>query len=104
MTNIAFRDAENMTIGCWNAGIPGFFCRYRVINLDGCVNNEAYRMVEKRRLIEYCANERIDVLIDTRQTFANYKNFYGYQVPFNIIQDFGDIVVCTYEPPAGQFK
>jgi hypothetical protein len=99
MTNLTIKDTENVTIGCWNAGIPGFFCRYRVVNLDGCVNNAAYAMLKKHRLIEYCINERIEVIIDTRQTFSLYKDFYGYDVKFDVVRSFGDIMVCTFRKP-----
>jgi len=104
MTNINIKDTDNVTIGCWNAGIAGFFCRYRVVNLDGCVNNTVYYILKERRLIEYCVNEQIDLIIDTRKVFLLYKNFYGCRVKFNVERSFGDIVVCTYNKPGEEIQ
>mgnify|MGYP005838073463 CR=1 FL=1 len=33
---------EGSVVGCWDAGVTGYFCRHRVVNLDGVVNSFAY--------------------------------------------------------------
>ncbi|MEN8208831.1 MAG: hypothetical protein ABFR50_06235, partial [Candidatus Fermentibacteria bacterium] len=36
---------DGTVIGSWDAGYIGYYCRHRVVNLDGLVNNYAYQTI-----------------------------------------------------------
>jgi hypothetical protein len=56
---------EGTRIGAWNAGLFGYFYQQgQVVNLDGLVNNSAYRHILDRSLGRYAAERRIDYLLD----------------------------------------
>jgi hypothetical protein len=56
---------SNARVGAWNAGIYGyFFERGEVVNLDGVVNNGAYRHIRSRSLRDYCRAQGITHLVD----------------------------------------
>lgn len=56
------------TIGSWNAGIPGYFYRSTLINLDGLVNSKVVRYIISNTLNNYLAESypKIDFVLDYR--------------------------------------
>jgi hypothetical protein len=55
-------------IGCFNAGIPGFFSQRRIVNLDGLVNDSVVPYFRTRTLDRYFHDEGIHYLAD--ETFC----------------------------------
>jgi hypothetical protein len=51
-------------IGSFNAGIIGYFSERTVINLDGVVNEGAYKARRDGRLLEYMCSKQIRYLVD----------------------------------------
>ncbi len=51
-------------IGSFNAGIFGYFSGRRVVNLDGVINEDAYRALAAHRLADYVDEARLDWVID----------------------------------------
>ena len=52
-------------LGSWNAGLFGYFYqRGEVVDLDGLVDNEAYRHIVDGSLGDYAARRMIDGLLD----------------------------------------
>ncbi len=58
------KEAEpSAIIGCWDAGVMGYFCQRRVVNLDGVVNNFEYLpYLKKGDITEYLRQQRISVI------------------------------------------
>ncbi len=69
--------APDTRIGVFNAGVQGYFTEATVINLDGLVNNEAYRAMKEKKLFSYMKRAGItyvsdfDIYLDYR-----YKSFF----------------------------
>jgi hypothetical protein len=56
---------EGTRLGSWNAGPFGYFYqRGEVVDLDGLVDNDAYRHIVDGSLGDYAARRRIDDLLD----------------------------------------
>ncbi len=68
---------ENAITGSFNAGIEGYFSRARVVNLDGLVNNSAYKALRQRRLLSYIRTTGITTLADYDIYFSyRYRSFF----------------------------
>jgi len=52
------------SIGCFNAGIPAFFSRRRIINLDGLANGSVVPYYQARNLDRYFVDEGIHYIAD----------------------------------------
>ncbi|MCH7698482.1 MAG: glycosyltransferase family 39 protein [Chloroflexi bacterium] len=55
---------EEARIGSYNAGIIGYFSERTVINLDGVVNEHAYRARREGKTVEYVCSNQIDYVVD----------------------------------------
>ena len=55
---------EEARIGSYNAGIIGYFSERTVINLDGVVNEDAYRARRAGKTLEYVCGKQIDYVVD----------------------------------------
>ena len=64
-------------IGCWNAGIIGYFQGGEVVNLDGLVNNDIYPYARDNRLPEYLQAKEIRFLVDYGVAFSPDKQIRG---------------------------
>ncbi|OGG50466.1 hypothetical protein A2763_01685 [Candidatus Kaiserbacteria bacterium RIFCSPHIGHO2_01_FULL_54_36] len=65
-------------VGVFNAGIIGYFSHADVINLDGLVNNDAYRAMKEQRLYEYLHDAGITHLADFPIYLTyRYRSFWG---------------------------
>lgn len=64
-------------IGSWNSGTIAFFApSLRVINLDGVVNNVAWKYIEQRRLADYVRGAGIEYLADDLGSFAAWGRYW----------------------------
>jgi len=62
---------EGTVIGSWDAGYVGYYCRHRVVNLDGLVNNYEYQVIlQDHGLEEYFDMQNITCI-------ANIDHFTG---------------------------
>ena len=55
---------EEARIGSYNAGILGYFSDRTVVNLDGVVNEDAYRARRDGKTVEYVCGNQIDYVVD----------------------------------------
>jgi hypothetical protein len=55
---------EGARIGCFNAGIPGYFGDRTVVNLDGLVNHDLVEVYRRGELAEWLAAEDIRYVAD----------------------------------------
>jgi hypothetical protein len=62
-------------IGCFNAGIPGYFSDRTVINLDGLVNHSVVRYWREHRLERYLTDENIEYVADEKATLHSAERF-----------------------------
>ncbi len=57
--------SDGTRLGAWNAGVFGYFYRRgEVVDLDGLVDNAAYRHIVSRSLGAYAAERHLDYLLD----------------------------------------
>jgi len=93
-------------LGAFNAGIPGYFAGFEVVNLDGVVNGEAFAAVRERRVLAYLEEAGITHLLDWRSTVeGDYRPFFedGYLARLRPLRTFadpyhGEVVVYQVEP------
>lgn len=64
-------------IGGFNSGIIGYFSNRTVVNLDGVINDGAYRAIAAGNLSVYIRNQNIKYLVDNENTFKAVKPFMG---------------------------
>lgn len=64
-------------LACFNAGIPAFFGRRRVVNLDGVVNLSVLPYYRARNLERYFADEHLDYLADDTATLDEARPFFA---------------------------
>ncbi|HEY7214139.1 MAG TPA: hypothetical protein VIC28_05875 [Thermoanaerobaculia bacterium] len=62
-------------IGCFNAGIPGFFSRRRIVNLDGLVNSSVLPYFRARDFDRYFADEGIRYIADDAGSVKDAQAF-----------------------------
>jgi 4-amino-4-deoxy-L-arabinose transferase-like glycosyltransferase len=60
-------------VGSFNAGILGYFSNRRVVNLDGVVNEGAYRAKVEKRLPAYVRAMRLDYVADLLGALRNIR-------------------------------
>lgn len=93
-------------LGAFNAGIPGYFSGFAVVNLDGVVNGKAFAAVRERRVLAYLREAGITHLLDWRSTVeGDYRPFFedGYLAhlrPLRALADphHGEVVIYQVEP------
>jgi hypothetical protein len=89
MQAVAWQNAnlpQGTVIGAFNAGIQGYFSKHRVINLDGLVNNAAFRAMEQHELWKYISDAHIDYLSDDSLYITyRYDAFLGVDDPFEYL-------------------
>ena len=62
-------------IGCFNAGIPGYFSQRRIINLDGLVNNAVVPYWQAKRFDQYLSDADIGIIYDEELSMARARQF-----------------------------
>ncbi|MGQ9457243.1 MAG: hypothetical protein ACUVS5_03040 [Anaerolineae bacterium] len=93
-------------LGAFNAGIPGYFSGFAVVNLDGVVNGEAFAAVRERRILAYLERAGVTHLLDWRSTVeVDYRPFFeeGYLAHLRSLRTFadpyhGEVVLYQVEP------
>jgi len=66
---------EHVRIGAFNAGIPGYFSRRRIINLDGLVNDAVVPYWQAKRFDQYLTDANIGVIYDEELSMARARQF-----------------------------
>ncbi|HIK61719.1 MAG TPA: hypothetical protein EYF98_13630 [Planctomycetes bacterium] len=57
---------KGSVIGCWNAGVLGFYSGYPVVNLDGLINSwDFLPYLERNAIAEYIRDSGIEYIADT---------------------------------------
>ncbi len=65
-------------VASFNSGIFTYYNDFRVTNLDGVVNHQAYQAVRDRQILEYLRRSDVDYLIDTDWAiWEEYAQFMG---------------------------
>lgn len=62
-------------IGCFNAGIPAFYSRRQVINLDGLVNSTVLPYYREHRFDQYLAEHGIHYIADVQPALERTAKF-----------------------------
>ena len=62
-------------IGCFNAGIPGYFSRRRIVNLDGLVNSSVLPYFRARDFDRYFVDEGLRYIADDADSLNNARAF-----------------------------
>ena len=66
---------DGTVIGSWDAGYVGYYCRHRVVNLDGLVNNYEYQVIlHEQGLAEYLDMQNITCIANIDH-FTGQKDF-----------------------------
>jgi hypothetical protein len=66
---------EGTRVGCFNAGLPGYFSRLRIINLDGLVNDAVVPYWRAKQFDRYLADARIAIIYDEELSMARARQF-----------------------------
>jgi hypothetical protein len=66
---------EHTRIGAFNAGIPGYFSRRQIINLDGLVNEAVVPYWKARQFDRYLSDADIRVIFDEKLSMARAEHF-----------------------------
>jgi len=74
--------AENIStesnVASFNSGIFTYYNDFRVTNLDGVVNHQAFQAVQDRKILAYLRSSKVDFLIDNdRAIWGDYAHFMG---------------------------
>jgi hypothetical protein len=64
-------------IGCFNAGIPGYYSHRRIINLDGLVNNAIVPYWRTKTFNRYLVDAHISAIYDENLSLSRAKQFSG---------------------------
>ena len=62
-------------VGCFNAGISGYFSRRQIINLDGLVNNAVVPYWQAKRFEQYLSDAHIAFIYDEKFSMARARQF-----------------------------
>ncbi|HKQ69346.1 MAG TPA: hypothetical protein VJT73_08405 [Polyangiaceae bacterium] len=76
---------EGELIGCFNAGIPGFFGKHVVVNLDGLMNNTVYDYYRERRFDRYLTDAKIRYVADEVEALGRGMIFVQEKVPLTVV-------------------
>jgi hypothetical protein len=66
---------EGAVIGCFNAGIPGYFSQHTIVNLDGLMNNTIYDYYERRTFDRYLTDTDIAYIADEERALWRALQF-----------------------------
>jgi hypothetical protein len=73
---------SDQTVASFNSGIYAYYNDFRVMNLDGVVNHDAYEAIQAGTLMAYIQRSGVDWLVDTdRAIFEEYAPFMGAGFP-----------------------
>jgi hypothetical protein len=66
---------EGEILGIWNAGVPAYFGKYTVINLDGLMNNEVVPYWQSHDFGAYLEKKQIRYIFDLPEAIVRVKPF-----------------------------
>jgi hypothetical protein len=69
------RVPEGALIGCFNAGIPAYFSKHTIVNLDGLMNNVVYDYYRRRAFDRYLMDANIAYIADTEGALGRATEF-----------------------------
>jgi hypothetical protein len=75
-------------IGCFNAGIPGYFGDGRVVALDGLVSHPARRAWTERRVDALLADQRVRFIADEERAMEKAQRFSSVPLAIEPIASF----------------
>jgi hypothetical protein len=64
-------------IGAFNSGVYGYFSGRKVVNLDGVINDNAYRALRDNRMYAYITEQNISYILDWEYVEDYYFNRFG---------------------------
>jgi hypothetical protein len=73
------------TIGCFNAGIPGYFGKRRIVNLDGLVNNTIYDYYVTRTVDVYLERAEIGYVADEMDALERGMRFFRSRPELDVV-------------------
>jgi hypothetical protein len=76
---------EHTRIGAFNAGIPGYFSRRQIINLDGLVNQSVVPYWKARHFDRYLSDADIRVIFDEKLSMARAEHFSQGLPPLKVL-------------------
>jgi len=82
-------------IGCFNAGIPGYFGDRTIVNLDGLVNNRVYPYYKERAFDDYVADAGIDYVADETAALERAARFTRHPLALEKIAHFPNNAAYT---------
>jgi hypothetical protein len=62
-------------VGCFNAGIPGYFSRRQIVNLDGLVNDAVVPYWQAKRFEQYLSDAHIGFIYDEKLSMERARQF-----------------------------
>jgi hypothetical protein len=75
------RMAEGARLGCFNAGIPAYFGRRPVVNLDGLANHAAVTYWWSHRFDAFLVDSGVDYVADEAGVLRRAQRFSGARLP-----------------------
>ncbi len=72
-------------IGCFNAGIPAYFSRRTIVNLDGLVNHAAVPYWKAHCFTDYLANAHIGYIIDEPDAVSRARAFSNKPLDLTVV-------------------
>lgn len=73
---IRYNTLPTVRIGALNAGIIGYFSERVVINLDGVVNNEALKYIQRQELLLYARQQGISLIVEGEDDIITWQLFW----------------------------
>jgi hypothetical protein len=74
-------------IGCFNAGIPGYFSKRTIINLDGLVNNVVYQYYKDGTVDRFLAAAKIRYIADESLALDRGLSYAARVVPTEVVAE-----------------
>jgi hypothetical protein len=72
-------------IGCFNAGIPGYFSSRVIVNLDGLMNDTVYDYYRKGEIDRYLEEAKIRFIADDKETLERGLTFTRRRVSLEVV-------------------
>lgn len=80
---------DGTRLGCFNAGIPGYFSRHLVVNLDGLANNAVHPYYRSRNFDAYVRDANIGYIADERDALNRATHFASRALDLNVVSESG---------------
>ncbi len=98
---------KGVRFGAFNTGIYGYVMDRTVVNLDGVVNGQVLRAMQKKKLLAYMWKMNIHLVVDHMDAFQNFAVYaepafqqsFALQARYPAATTGGDIVVLRLRSP-----